>query len=433
MIEYSLTTFVVSFPFFLIKSKGEAIGRSAVTVGFRGHGNIHTPQNAAKPTSICRSSCFSDLKFPLSLSRQASASQFPSNFRLSRCAYHHSSRLQRYFTNRYHKKVCPKCKRTNILPSTSCSFCLTPLNDLHIQSIGKDPLWELALSRGVNHDQSVLLKAKYEYLKENKSKKNKEGLLKEILKDLPQPLIGSLCVGAAAAATASPSAATAAVTAAAAAAGGGSPGVSGLGYTELYRSFNFVITTTPFPSSFIHLLAIPRACFYDIKQLRKTHIPLLQAMKEKTHAIMELLLPLQLQLLQLQQQQQQQQVDAGSSIPEGAPLLSNREQQKEVKGKTDREAAAIECKMSSSSNSSSSSNNNNNKSLKGKEKELLQMAIYGFNYPAEYRQVCMHAIIPPLFNLSLFNFPFFYSFYKTIKDIQTCGSVQVFSPSSILT
>ena len=396
MFKSSLNPFRVGFPSHLMKitNGGEAaVQRRAEAPVFLSR-SFHLTPSAAESKSIRKSG----LGNCLSILGLCSAAVFPGlSSSFSRSAYHHSAQLQRFFTNRYHKKVCPKCTRTNILPATRCYFCETPLTDLHIQSIGRDPLCELVLSRGAHHDQSAALKAKYVAIKEKKYAENDYNSLQKILKDFPQPLASSPCLPAA---PATPAAAAAAAAAAERTAEGAAFSVWGGGYTELFRSFEFVVSTTPFPSGFIHLIAVPRASVYDIKQLRRSHVPLLQAMKTKLHAFADLLLDLKLQQIK------------DSALPScvNSSLFDGEGKQKKEREQQDTSVAA--------------SINSNSPKIK---QQILQRIIFGFNYPAEYRQLCLHAVAPPFINFYLFEFPYFYSFNKTIQDINNLGSVQPFS------
>ncbi|OEH79804.1 hypothetical protein cyc_01407 [Cyclospora cayetanensis] len=334
--------------------------------------------------------CTPRLLHPLSQFRSRASSLLPPSS-LASASYHHSAALQRYFTNRYHKKICPKCTRPNILPSPVCVFCRKELTDLDIHPIGRDALRDLVVSRQVNHDQTATLLSKAEKRQKAEGGNREEGRvwksgrvvpLQRALGDLPRPL------GVTASFEECPS----------------------QGFTELFRSFHFVILTYPFPSSFIHLIAAPKASIYDIRQLRRAHLPLLLSMREKVAALARSLLDIAV-------------LPASGSLPK--PSTAHRGCSPGA-GK-----APVACVASGDSKKGETME----RELIGSDRrraELHQSMILGFNYPAEYGQLCLHALVPPFYEQGIFQPPFFYPFNKVTKDLETSRSVQVVAPHTLL-
>lgn len=287
--------------------------------------------------------------------------------------YHHAADLHRFFTNRYHKKLCPCCSRPNILPATNCWKCSQPLTNIHIRSIGRDALRDLIMARHVNHDQSKKLETKIQFLKTQTNKSESFFVKDHFLQGLPQPL-------------------------AAAHHGLGNPSVR---FIELFRSFSFIVAVYPFPIGMIHLVSIPKASVYDIKQLRRSHIPLLKNMKERTKTLARLML--EFVLLPIHE---------NPSFMKSKKLKSNASETEAGREETT-EMACDETKYNL-------------------HQQIKEQTIFGFNYPSEYGQLCMHAIIPPIYNFSLFEAPYFYPLNKILKELEVCGSPQVIPPSTIL-
>lgn len=115
----------------------------------------------------------------------------------------HSDNLHKFFTNKYHKKICPNCEKPNSLPTINCTACNSLLLDSSIRLIKNDLLQEAGLAR----DKSNLI--------------------------------------------------------------------------ELHRSFELLIVKNPHPIGLIHLIVTPKSTMYDIKQLKKRDLQLLQLMYEK--------------------------------------------------------------------------------------------------------------------------------------------------------
>lgn len=58
----------------------------------------------------------------------------------------HSSALQRFFTQKTHKKFCPACGKPGALLLDACNFCGEELTDEHIGPTGRDALVDTLLS-----------------------------------------------------------------------------------------------------------------------------------------------------------------------------------------------------------------------------------------------------------------------------------------------
>lgn len=267
------------------------------------------------------------------------------------CASYHSSQLHRFFANRYHKKVCPKCSRPNILPSMKCAFCCFLLNDGHIHPVGRDFLRELVLQRKSNHDQtSELCRRISEWMHRKHTPTFNPPLA--LLEGLPR-----VCREVK---------------------GNQESGV------EFVRCFDYIVVGYPFPVSFLHLVAVPKGSFYDIRQLRRVHTTLLKSMADKLKQLSGILL---------------------------RALVVRRHQ----------DTADISRLTLEEFNSSEGTKSK----LATEELELIKRSlILGFNYPSEYGQLCMHAVVPPIRNPGLFESPFFYPLKKVIRDLEHRGSVQ---------
>lgn len=109
--------------------------------------------------------------------------------------------LQRFFTNRSHKKVCPQCGKSNILLLEACNFCGAALADEDIKATGRDPLVEAVLGSA-----------------------------------LP-------------------------------------------GFTQLSVSFDVLVLRHKFGVGSQHLLAVPKTTCYDLRNLRRRNLPLLQKLR----------------------------------------------------------------------------------------------------------------------------------------------------------
>lgn len=296
--------------------------------------------------------------------------------RLSVACYHHSAQLHRFFTNRFHKKICPTCARPNILPAIACSYCQQQLTDTHIRTIGRDALRELVLARHVNHDQSQDLRARTVLLK----KRDGQGAsfsFEDLLRGLPQPLAAeSRCVAHA------------------------------RRFVELFRSFSFVVATYPFPASLLHLIAIPKASMYDIRQLRRSHIPLLKSMNDKLTSLSSLMLDLLVPMS----------ADRTSNLRPTTTLI---------------DAPGTRLRWSQAGNAVDREPGDATNAADIRQ-QIQRLLVVGFNYPSEYGQLCMHAIIPPIDNFGIFEPPYFYPLNKILRDLEYCGSAQLFPPAAIL-
>lgn len=51
------------------------------------------------------------------------------------------------------------------------------------------------------------------------------------------------------------------------------------GFQELHRSFETLVVQHQFPTGRVHVLATPKGTIYDLRQLRRKHLPLLQALR----------------------------------------------------------------------------------------------------------------------------------------------------------
>lgn len=289
--------------------------------------------------------------------------------------YHHSANLQRYFTNRYHKKVCPSCSRPNILPSIACSYCHHKLTDADIRSVGRDSLRDLVLLRYTNHDQSKELQSRVELLG-RRGAQDASSSLEDLLCGLPRRL----------------------------AVHGHTAGQSRW-CVELFRSFDFVVATYPFPASIVHLASIPKTSMYDVRQLRRSHIPLLKSMENKLDTLASLL------------------VDLVVPISLERPPNAHRRKLLSTCG--------------IGAGSSQEANNpgegpESSLSVAEIRQQLRSMVVFGINYPSEYCQLCLHAIIPPIGNFGIFEAPYFYPLSNVLSDLERCGSAQVVAPSAIL-
>lgn len=161
--------------------------------------------------------------------------------------------------------------------------------------------------------------------------------------------------------------------------------VKELEYIVLYRCFDFSVMLHPQPVSALHLTAVPNGTFYDIKNLRKNHIPMLNKMKAQCESILR-------------------DIFTETNVPF---FLSNSEHvvhlQKHVKG---------------TRGTSKTSTVNT----------ILEYAIYGFNYPSSYSHVEMHVVVPPVRSCSIFKSPFFYPLTKVLSDLDHLSQVKSYTP-----
>ncbi|KAL8427587.1 hypothetical protein Efla_005762 [Eimeria flavescens] len=301
--------------------------------------------------------------------------------RHSTASYHHSVDLHRYYTNRYHKKVCPKCGRPNILPSTACACCSHRLTDVHICSVGRDVLRDLVLARHANHDQSGELESRLSLLKRGPAG-TRLMTFEECLQGLPRPLSAD---------------------------GLGLEPSRG-GCVEFFRSFDFVVFAFPFPASLLHLAAAPKASMYDLRQLRRSHVQLLKRMQEKLRCLLNLLIECW-----------------AYCAPPGPHSLPPQKEEEEEEARSERTSRCSEGEQQPLEDGTPDQQT----SLGSACMQLRRLAAFGFNYPSEYSQLCLHAVAPPIKNFGIFEPPCFYSLSKVLSDLQRCGSVQTFSPSAI--
>lgn len=64
----------------------------------------------------------------------------PTSGKRSQRWHMHSARLQKFFTNKTHKKYCPNCEKPSALLLEVCSYCGEQLGDEHIAPMKRDPL-----------------------------------------------------------------------------------------------------------------------------------------------------------------------------------------------------------------------------------------------------------------------------------------------------
>ncbi|CAE7370768.1 unnamed protein product, partial [Symbiodinium sp. KB8] len=60
----------------------------------------------------------------------------------------HSASLQKFFTNKTHKKYCENCGKPSALLLERCSYCGEALSDSQIAAMARDPLLEAVLDAG---------------------------------------------------------------------------------------------------------------------------------------------------------------------------------------------------------------------------------------------------------------------------------------------
>lgn len=288
---------------------------------------------------------------------------------------HHSSETHRFYTNRYHKKECRRCGRPNIVPVTRCGYCDLPLTDSDVRLVGRDLLRDLVSARTPGHSQA------------HGASERKASL------DQPTASHETLC-------------------------GQGSlPSITSQfkpgAVEELYRCYDFVVIRHPFPVAGVHLSAIPKGTVYDIKQLRRAHIPLLQRMQQQTAVFAA-------ELVNELVATRGMGADAARSygllrsdnLPPVGASSSSEEANVEVHV---RNAALPEAPRPHTS------------VTRSRAKELLSSSVFfGFSYPCGFGQVNMHGIAPPIMNYNMFVAPFFYPLKKVLQDLQEFGSVQPF-------
>ncbi|CAE7811324.1 unnamed protein product [Symbiodinium sp. CCMP2456] len=80
----------------------------------------------------------------------------------------HSASLQKFFTNKTHKKYCENCGKPSALLLERCSYCGEALSDSQIAAMARDPLLEAVLDAGSSdfdelHRSFELLVLKHRY------------------------------------------------------------------------------------------------------------------------------------------------------------------------------------------------------------------------------------------------------------------------------
>ncbi|KAK2196626.1 HIT-like superfamily [Babesia duncani] len=146
----------------------------------------------------------------------------------------------------------------------------------------------------------------------------------------------------------------------------------------IYRCFDYTILEHPQKCAFVHLSAIPNGTFYDIKNFRKSHIPMLLKMKAKCQAIC---------LNMLKTIIAKEKIVAGNcnlNITDDAETLS-------------------------------------------KLKELSCKIALGFNYPNAFTHVNMHVILPPIYNFGIFKSPNYYPLQKVLQDLEVFSRVRSYT------
>ncbi|AFZ79259.1 hypothetical protein BEWA_021060 [Theileria equi strain WA] len=148
----------------------------------------------------------------------------------------------------------------------------------------------------------------------------------------------------------------------------------------LYRCFDFTIMYHPQPSGLIHLSATPNGTFYDIKNFRRAHIPLISKMKQTCINVFK-------------------EIITETPVSEGDTHLSR------IKSfiKDD-----------------------------NKEKHwnfVSSLLIFGFNYPSNFVHVVMHAILPPIHTFNMFKCPYYYPLETVLADLESYGRVHSFTPA----
>eukprot|EP00439_Symbiodinium_sp_Y106_P011352 s5457_g1.t1 len=81
--------------------------------------------------------------------RAALVPGFPSRVQQVR-GHLHSASLQKFFTNKTHKKYCENCRKPSALLLERCSYCGEALSDSQIAAMGRDPLLEAVLDAGTS-------------------------------------------------------------------------------------------------------------------------------------------------------------------------------------------------------------------------------------------------------------------------------------------
>ncbi|GFE53250.1 hypothetical protein BaOVIS_006540 [Babesia ovis] len=159
-------------------------------------------------------------------------------------------------------------------------------------------------------------------------------------------------------------------------------------YVILDRCFDFTIMLHPQPSAAIHISAVPNGTFYDIKNFRKNHIPMITKMKARCDAILA-------------------DVITGRSGPE---FVKNSPEVTHIRELVQRGSKGNE---------------------KIKLKDILSQTVCGFNYPNSFSHVGMHVMLPPIKCFSVFQSPFFYPLSK-VKSYTTEEATQLYNHDIIM-
>eukprot|EP00922_Rhytidocystis_sp_ex-Travisia-forbesii_P062206 GHVS01092087.1.p1 GENE.GHVS01092087.1~~GHVS01092087.1.p1 ORF type:complete len:536 (+),score=141.73 GHVS01092087.1:111-1718(+) len=342
----------------------------------------------------------------------------------------HFASHSRFFTNRFHKKICPNCAKPNILPRDVCTFCQQTLPDSSVRPVDRDPFIDAVLAQPTN---------KYQ----------------EQIKKLAHSSPSSSSSNSSRAPPSSPS----------------PPVLSFSQFDEVHRSFRFLAFHNPYPVAAVHLCVLPKSTLYDIKQLRPSHVKMLKAMCSKVESLLPRLC--QEALLKVRTQLRERRGTAGggeevgwdgmgdwqngegneeaSCLPFCRPLNCSVGQESDRRlsphWKTSSVVSAVRtsssvihtphtpsssCPKSSSSlspTSSCSSSSSSSSLCSPLVSSILDRAIFGFNYPSEYNHLCLHVAVPPLLmSCEQFAPPYFYPLTKVVQDLQNFGQVQTFAP-----
>eukprot|EP00070_Physeter_catodon_P036330 XP_028343224.1 uncharacterized protein LOC114485632 [Physeter catodon] len=350
---------------------------------------------------------------------------------------HHSAGLQGFYTNRLYKKRCARCGRPNIVPMTRCGYCDEVLTDEDIRPVGRDVLKELAASRTHHHSRINLFSecadVRTSMTSGLSSEKTYTGKFHGTLhlpcsREASAPVRGNLIYSLFTGSRQPHRSKEDAKTRNAECMSPFVPMIQQSSIIEYYRSFDFLIMRYPFPVAAVHLSAVVKGTVYDVKQLRPSHVPLLQQMQRQTAAVVE------------------------DILQENEVLLGGRTTCKDVnderarcaRGGRRRFPVNIPVKATFDKDFISSTGGSKTEDAQEgtrvftykesqKQRELVSKAIeklkscmiLGFTYPCEYNQVNMHAIVPPIFNFNMMKAPFFLPLKKVLQDLKETGYVQV--------
>lgn len=311
------------------------------------------------------------------------------SFEVQQKYMHHSAQLQRFYTNRYHKKECPRCSRPNIVPVRRCGYCDLLLTDLDIRLVGRDVFRELVASRTPNHTQgngSVSVVRDQE-LRNHGASVAVPGQHATDREGGAKAFSGPRTVSA-----------------------------------EIHRCFDFLVIAHPYPISALHLSAIPKGTMYDIKQLRRAHIPLLKQMQQR---VVQLAPELIDEISQIKGSPANSVWTADRAVTESAAAV-------QLAGEGTAPLSTGENTTLSKTSGSISPPGDVRiqkgcKLAKSQAKKLMEQSIiFGFTYPCGFLQLNMHAIVPPIKNFNILEAPYFYPLKKVLQDLQNFGAVQPF-------